>query len=849
MSHHVSSHEGSGDYDVITDPSSVLSSVPRESGSSSHSYTRYRNLSLKKPRTKTPINRLGLPPIQDPSFAFQTLLGRARNRTKRSASISPTQAIRLQTQKVYVRMRQAIGKRWKKNLLYFYDAEKGEHTYVAVDVVDFAKKSSEKKIQNMAQWKQYYRRFTRRSGALVNSGHISEEDESYYLWMGIHSDLRSVLETHIQLRRQLDGYGSDSEDDSDTEEQPYTVAEITSAARHHFKRNRFVSRRFDADRFGQRPSDESSATETDSEGEDTSEDSDNEKQKKKARQEKKKRMKKKEQRKEKKQLERASKMSGSPAELTQLVKQLNGMKPDHESYAPMYYQAVVLDPTGREHDKYNKRTANSHKGRAPAKSSAEARSSQPRFHSCYGCHDPGHRIGECPQIARLLREQKIRRDPETNRLTLNNGNFIRRYRDESMVAAVERIMGTSADVNLYYASDEEDMEMPIRVDMFFAGVPTEHDEDLISEAEGFYNGRINNSRLRAYYGKPPPAERYPSEWDDEYPEIIIEEPSDSEFRQSRSQHYQERAEVYNRTFPAKDRIDKESSGARARRDFMEGPAKRAGLRDHGPRQVIPRKFRDLDKPSAPERPERSRVVEKPSYRPQQEDVPMAPPATESAGGPAATESRVPETPTLAERPPVLSRQDPSAGRDPGQHRTEIPPPPRRSRLDPFSSLPRTTPVDARQPRVRPTEDGQREDQPRFTQTPKVRERTSVRNESGHPDDEPPPPKGRGPAKVAPIARNTNIAEAVDKLMKGRSELTVEETFAISKEAREEMMGRLKPVAAASSQCPLELPDSSGYNQKIRWLSSGYNQGTGCKGQSSCLAWPGFGGCRGLYLLA
>ncbi|TRM61747.1 hypothetical protein BD626DRAFT_405305, partial [Schizophyllum amplum] len=54
----------------------------------------------------------------------------------------------------------------KKNLLFFYDAEKGEHAYRACDVVEFAQKACERVIQNMGMWKKYYRRFVRRSGTL-----------------------------------------------------------------------------------------------------------------------------------------------------------------------------------------------------------------------------------------------------------------------------------------------------------------------------------------------------------------------------------------------------------------------------------------------------------------------------------------------------------------------------------------------------------------------------------------------------------------------------------------------------------------------------------------------------------
>ncbi|KAL1670869.1 hypothetical protein EV122DRAFT_256887, partial [Schizophyllum commune] len=196
-------------------------------------------------------------------------------------------------------------------------------------MVDFAQRSCEKLITNLGLWKKYFRRYVRRSGALVNSGKITTDDEAYYFWMGIHPDLRAVLESKIQLRRQMRRESESSEEsDSEDDEEVYSVREICSAAHHQFRRNRFVTRRFDADRFGQRPGEESSGSETDSDANDTSDDSGAEKLKKKLRLEKKRKEHRKEKKKEKRQLERTSKMTGSPADLTQIVQKLNSMKPD-----------------------------------------------------------------------------------------------------------------------------------------------------------------------------------------------------------------------------------------------------------------------------------------------------------------------------------------------------------------------------------------------------------------------------------------------------------------------------------------------------------------------------------------
>ena len=95
---------------------------------------------------------------------------------------------------------------------------------------------------------------------------------------------KAVSETEeqdlAQLMAKAGAENAEVSGDEDDEE-VYSVREICSAAHHQFRRNRFVTRRFDADRFGQRPGEESSGSETDSDANDTSDDSGAEKLKKK----------------------------------------------------------------------------------------------------------------------------------------------------------------------------------------------------------------------------------------------------------------------------------------------------------------------------------------------------------------------------------------------------------------------------------------------------------------------------------------------------------------------------------------------------------------------------------------
>ncbi|KAF8158928.1 hypothetical protein K438DRAFT_1986103 [Mycena galopus ATCC 62051] len=64
--------------------------------------------------------------------------------------------------------------------------------------------------------------------------------------------------------------------------------------------------------------------------------------------------------------------------------------------------------------------------------------------SCYGCFGTGHRVNECPRIAVLVANNVIMTSPETRRFVMKNGAEIRRYRQESLAQAAERMAGDGA---------------------------------------------------------------------------------------------------------------------------------------------------------------------------------------------------------------------------------------------------------------------------------------------------------------------------------------------------------------------------------------------------------------------
>ncbi|KAL1667271.1 hypothetical protein GGF50DRAFT_48916 [Schizophyllum commune] len=738
----------------------------------------------------------------------------------------------------------------KKNLLFYYDAEKADRMYTACDVMEFAYKARERKIRNLAQWKQYYRRLTRRSGALVNSGEIEEADEAYYLWMGIHPDIQSQMETHIEMKREL--RGTDTEDEE--EQEPYTIEEISSAARHLFRRNRFVTRRFDADRFGQRPGAESSGSETESDDEGSTDDSDVEKLHRKLKLGRKHKTKKKEAKREKKQLERVAKMN-SPTDLTQLVKQLNEMRPDHEMYAPMYLKALCMDTTHRveefirakpifhnedqarasdlpiapqasrstrqpvrtreerpprQTEPYGRPPLRNYQDRPPPPHMSDSRTystpatganSVPQSPGCYGCGERGHRLHACPTIDQLVQQGKVRRDPHSGRVTLLDGSDVKRIAGESTMAqAIKRL--TSANVHFFYPDQYDsgsDDDTNARVGMFFAGVST-YGIDT-SESEADYAIAVNDSHWQSFYHSQ-------HSWEEEEDEFFLENSDDDaqewfSEEEACAMHYIPEPAVYNRTFPAKDRVEKDNVGTRTRREMMDSGSRRTGLRDPKPPQLIPSKFRDFRMPSGVRKappPKPKQPTRPPREIGRTEDVEMGPPAPlePSLGDPKPASA--PEQPAQADDPRLNSSKpfaQPSSRQDAQHQPTEVgsPPPPRRAaQRDPFKTSPPVIPADVRQPRVHFPADEARERMTRLEPEKPLREIRPTREKSNerHVPDQP-KVRVRGPARIAPISEGVSPKSFVDNILGQAVTLPIGQVIGVaSKDVQVEFHERLKP---------------------------------------------------------
>ncbi|KAI4294674.1 hypothetical protein K525DRAFT_212103, partial [Schizophyllum commune Loenen D] len=121
-------------------------------------------------------------------------------------------------------------------ILKYYNAERVHLKHRPADVVAFVTRAQKKMIENLTQWNQYYTRFVSRAGQLVNSGKMTEADEATYFWLGIHPNLRAVLENRIMAREPFHDLS-----------EAYSMDLICAVAEEHFQRQKFTTMRPDAD--------------------------------------------------------------------------------------------------------------------------------------------------------------------------------------------------------------------------------------------------------------------------------------------------------------------------------------------------------------------------------------------------------------------------------------------------------------------------------------------------------------------------------------------------------------------------------------------------------------------------
>ncbi|KAL1684627.1 hypothetical protein GGG16DRAFT_106850, partial [Schizophyllum commune] len=276
---------------------------------------------------------------------------------------------------------------------------------------------------------------------------------------------------------------------------------------------------------------------------------------------------------------------------------------------------------------------------------------------------------------------------------------------------------------------------------------------------GCFTPRVFRTRASAYLAAETDEERESSEEEEGREEEGEDEEGERWIEDEEGQVYR----VIRASMPA-TRNDRSAVGHR--KEFMNEPVRRPGLRAPAPRQTIPSKYREFRKSDANR---------------------AAPPGNERKERDSGWPTRQPKVPTV----PGLRGADRQAP-PPPESTHEKPPRGTLTGPNPFELLPPLRPVNARRPRVRPEEGDasikNSQDVPALAHAPtdgafEPSEETAVR--------------GRGPSRIAPIAHETNSKGVVDKVLGQPITLTLREMIGVSsKQVQREFQEVMRPRSLA-----------------------------------------------------
>ncbi|KAJ7655773.1 hypothetical protein DFH06DRAFT_1329208 [Mycena polygramma] len=355
----------------------------------------------------------------------------------------------------------------RKEILRCYDADRATSRYKPSDIAAYTLKTQKRPFHSLSQWKKYFIKYKTMAGMLLQQGHLTKLNYDVYFWLGIHPDLRPILEQRIlQLNpRRKSG-------------RQLSVKEISDAAEWYFRRNRAEAMVINAADYGIDLDSDTSDDESDEHESDDSDDSDYEVYRRKHRAKLRKRKEKEKEKKKKKSSSTSGvsptrttlKTTGTAEEVSTLIRQLNKMSITDPEYPPVYYKVLALDTTGIAAKCVQPPRVNTSWGDQPSRNPprnkqpppppppastsqsapppvtypnnipvAPSNTARNETTACYGCGQEGHRIGECPGVQDLLRKEVIRIDEDTRKLRMKDGTYIRRTQGETLVQAAARL--------------------------------------------------------------------------------------------------------------------------------------------------------------------------------------------------------------------------------------------------------------------------------------------------------------------------------------------------------------------------------------------------------------------------
>ena len=229
----------------------------------------------------------------------------------------------------------------QSEILKYYDADRDEARYRVTDLTAFIQQSSLHSINDLADWKKYYREYTAIAGFLLQKNLIDNKTYVGYFWYGISPHLQKIFEEKLYINYpQFDTIN------------PWPINYLDEVASFYFKQNKFPQR------LGHLPvTDQYDNGRYDSDDSDSDYDSDDEEDDEEDYQRRRRRTKRKKNRSKNKGKkppqtqvlpdEPKRKIASPPEEDVEgLIRQLNTMSLEDPKYGPLYYKTVKNDPTG-----------------------------------------------------------------------------------------------------------------------------------------------------------------------------------------------------------------------------------------------------------------------------------------------------------------------------------------------------------------------------------------------------------------------------------------------------------------------------------------------------------------------
>ncbi|KZP28133.1 hypothetical protein FIBSPDRAFT_685114, partial [Athelia psychrophila] len=345
----------------------------------------------------------------------------------------------------------------QSDILKYYDADKDTKKYRPEDLTKLVLQSKKQRIRNLAEWRHYGRKFITIGGWLLRKTKITTEVYATQYWSGIPRSLREKLENRLVANNPARSLVT-----------PLSVAEINSAAEGLLQRDRFDSH------FANSGSDsDDSDSDSGGNGSDSSDSSDDLKTRRR-RITKKAKYHKGKGKVSVSQSESSSSEEDAPVarlrghksqkirvsgksepEIDSMIKELNSMSAHDPSYAVLVLKAMRIDPNVLKVVRAPESGPAASVLPMPVPPPASVPYYPPRIPfqrqgpphmqvppqgpplTCYGCNRNGHVMAQCPGILELEASGAMRRD-EQGRMTLGNGNMIRRFAGEPLIDAVKR---------------------------------------------------------------------------------------------------------------------------------------------------------------------------------------------------------------------------------------------------------------------------------------------------------------------------------------------------------------------------------------------------------------------------